>query len=123
MDLDARDLWAFRLAMLAPPVPSPVIPSVPSVIPSVPPVIPSVARDLGGRVALRPSPQVPRYARDDGGNARDDGGNARYDGGNARYDGARARSDVRGGGGGARYLGHEEGPHDGRQLGRGPAPP
>src|SRR5207244_3120555 len=32
-------------------------------------VIPSVARNLGGRVARHPRPQVPRYARDDGGRA------------------------------------------------------
>ena len=61
-------------------VPS-VIASVPSVIPSVPSVIPSVARDLGGGAERHPPAQVPRYARDDGGNARDDGGNARDDGG------------------------------------------
>jgi len=54
-------------------VPS-VIASVPSVIPSVPSVIPSVARDLGGGAERHPPAQVPRYARDDGGNARGDGG-------------------------------------------------
>ena len=57
----------------APPAPH-VMASAPPVIASVPSVIPSVARDLGGGAERHPPAQVPRYARDDGGNARGDGG-------------------------------------------------